>query len=515
MSEAKHDSERHGIWTALGQRTTEHPEARSVEADEAYDVLVVGAGITGLTSAVLLAESGLRVGVLEAHDLAASATVNSTGKLSLLHGQTLSSLRSRRGDEDAAAYVQGNLAAIDWARAFCAARQVPMQERTSILFARTEQGVKQVAQQREAAEALRLPVGAEVAAELPFEILDAVTLDGGLQLNPYELILALVERATELGVHVSLNTRVTGVDHHRTHVDVHASRAGRDLSVRGGHVIIGTGFPVVDRSAEFTTLTAYRSYALGFETGMPLLTGMYLSLDRETISLREYTTAGRHHLVVGGAGHKVGASVSSRERVDALSQWGQETFGLVAPEKYRWSAQDYEEPDAAPSSGVANPVHPRILYATGYNKWGLSNGIAAAHDLRGRILDERAEWMHTLYDRRVTTSKLGGLVARGAEVGVTAVGDWARAELSSPEAHPAEGEGSVGRSGGVPMAVSTVDGVTRSVSAVCTHLGGVLRWNDEDCSWDCPLHASRFAPDGTRIEGPATSDLPSRGVDEA
>ncbi|KAB1639151.1 FAD-dependent oxidoreductase [Pseudoclavibacter terrae] len=515
MSEAKPLADRHGIWAALGQHTAAHDRAPEAVGGDAYDVLVVGAGITGLTSAVLLAESGLRVGVLEAHDLRASATVNSTGKLSLLHGQTLSSLRSKRGDEVAAAYVQGNLAAIDWARAFCAARQVPLQERTSILFSRTEQGVKQVAQQREAAEALRLPVGTEVAAELPFEILDAVTLDGGLQLNPYELILALVERATELGVHLSLNTRVTRVDHHRTHVDVHASRAGRDLSVRGGHVIIGTGFPIVDRSAEFTTLTAYRSYALGFETGMPLLTGMYLGLDRETISLREYTTAGRHHLVVGGAGHKVGASVSSRERVDALSQWGQETFGLVAPEKYRWSAQDYEEPDAAPSSGVANPVHPRILYATGYNKWGLSNGIAAAHDLRGRILDERAEWMHTLYDRRVTTSKLGGLVARGAEVGVTAVGDWARAELSTPEAHPAEGEGSVGRSGGVPVAVSTVDGVTRSVSAVCTHLGGVLRWNDEDCSWDCPLHASRFAPDGTRIEGPATSDLPSRDADEA
>jgi Rieske Fe-S protein len=58
-----------------------------------------------------------------------------------------------------------------------------------------------------------------------------------------------------------------------------------------------------------------------------------------------------------------------------------------------------------------------------------------------------------------------------------------------------------------PVAVSTVDGVTRAVSAVCTHLGGVLDWNDAECTWDCPLHASRFAPDGTRIEGPALRDL--------
>ena len=61
--------------------------------------------------------------------------------------------------------------------------------------------------------------------------------------------------------------------------------------------------------------------------------------------------------------------------------------------------------------------------------------------------------------------------------------------------------------GGLPVGVSTVDGVTRAVSAVCTHLGGVLAWNDAECTWDCPLHASRFAPDGTRIEGPALEDL--------
>ena len=58
------------------------------------------------------------------------------------------------------------------------------------------------------------------------------------------------------------------------------------------------------------------------------------------------------------------------------------------------------------------------------------------------------------------------------------------------------------------MGISTVGGTPRAVSAVCTHLGGVLSWNDAELTWDCPLHGSRFAPDGTRIEGPACRDLP-------
>jgi hypothetical protein len=54
---------------------------------------------------------------------------------------------------------------------------------------------------------------------------------------------------------------------------------------------------------------------------------------------------------------------------------------------------------------------------------------------------------------------------------------------------------------------SNVGGVEHIVSPVCPHLGGIVNWNDADEAWECPLHGSRFAPDGTLLEGPATSDL--------
>jgi Rieske Fe-S protein len=52
-----------------------------------------------------------------------------------------------------------------------------------------------------------------------------------------------------------------------------------------------------------------------------------------------------------------------------------------------------------------------------------------------------------------------------------------------------------------------VDGTEHRVSPVCPHLGGIVNWNDADKAWECPLHGSRFAPDGTLLEGPATRDL--------
>ena len=95
-----------------------------------------------------------------------------------------------------------------------------------------------------------------------------------------------------------------------------------------------------------------------------------------------------------------------------------------------------------------------------------------------------------------------------AQVAAHLAGGWVQGELHElPSAPPPEGDGVVGRSDGRPVAVSTVEGRTCALSAVCPHLGGVLRWNDAERSWDCPLHGSRFAADGTRLEGPALNDL--------
>ena len=176
-------------------------------------------------------------------------------------------------------------------------------------------------------------------------------------------------------------------------------------------------------------------------------------------------------------------------------------------------AQDYSPYDGVPLVGTAQLGGGRIHYATGYDKWGMTNAVAASLQLSATILGGRAPgWARTMAERWPTPS--GGLAVgrMNAGVGVAEALSTLRAGLRTADRTPEEGEGVVGRDGLVPTGTATVDGRTCSVRAICTHLGGTLKWNDAERSWDCPLHGSRFGPDGEVLEGPATRPLRTRTV---
>ena len=473
--------------------------------DDAFDDVVVGAGLTGLTVALLLARAGRRVGVVEARHRGAVTTGRTTAKVSVLQGTKLSGILSSQSHHHGRAYVEANQEGHAWLRRFCDDHGVAVQARDSIVFAASTSERHSVRKEYDAARSLDLPVRWQDHLGVPFPMHGAVVLKDQSQLDPVELLEALVSQLRAHGGTLHEGHRVTGIS--RLGGPTVRLQDGRTLDA--DNVVLATGMPILDRAAVWSRAEPKRSYLIAFEgAGAPH--GMYLSAGSSARSLRDVPDLGSAAFLVGGSGHTTGRTTSEEAHLDELREWA-DIYFPGAKETHAWSAQDYSPYDGLPLVGRLPLGLGRVYYASGYDKWGMTNAVAASLIISQQILGGRVpEWGKALARRLPTPRGLMHLALMNAGVGAAELTATARAELAGLPAQVGEDSGAVGRSGGVPTGRSQVDGRTCSVLAICTHVGGTLKWNDAEKSWDCPLHGSRFAPDGSVLEGPATKPLRRR-----
>ena len=274
-------------------------------------------------------------------------------------------------------------------------------------------------------------------------------------------------------------------------------------TVEAENVVLATGTPILDRGLYFAKVEPLRSYALAFDIP-DVPDGMFLSAGSPVRSIRDAPgrSASLDDCWSAATATLSAGRYSELEHLDDLRAWTALHFpGAV--ETHAWSAQDYRSHDGIPYVGHLPRGGGHIHLATGFDKWGMTNGVAAARNITAR--DPRREAVLGAAAGPTGHPSARRLQHRADErrsrPGRGALAPRRRPRRRSRHLPPRARASSADRAS-LPTGVSTVDGRTCAVAAICTHLGGVLSWNDAEKTWDCPLHGSRFAPGRRRPRGP-------------
>lgn len=495
------------LWQGTAAKTACLP---TLQSDLKVDVAIVGAGITGLTSAMLLVQAGKRVAVLDAHRAGDASTGNSTGNLYATVDLGLHTLEEQHGLEVMRRVVESRSAAVDLIEATvarlnleCGFQRVPWH-----LIGLDAAHVAEVEKEALAAMRARLHADLRDDAPLPVDAAKTLVVEDQAQFQPLAYVRQLAQRIGGEDCLIFENTRVTAIEDepavvHTTHGKVQAR-----------HIVIATHTPIGIHLVQ-SQLEVVREYGIAAPlhdaTPEP---GVYWCIGRERYSVRTFVEHERTYLVVVGSAHKLGEKEVGPERFQDLELFARDHFP-IGPVEYRWSAQRYRAKDKLPFIG-RNVDAQHTYIATGFSGDGLTYGTLAGMMLADEILGRGTPW-RDLYavDRLAEGRRPEGFekerggpaspdpaVVLGAD-DVSALDDLAPCQSRKIDV------------GGQPVAVYRgKDGALQAVAGKCSHMGCELRWNGAETSWDCNCHGSRFAPDGRVLEGPALVPLQVAAVEQ-
>ncbi|MFD5897222.1 FAD-dependent oxidoreductase [Streptomyces sp. NPDC060366] len=497
------------FWMATAG-ATDHP---ALDENVTVDVVVVGGGIAGLSTAWELAGTGRTVAVLEADRIAAGVSGYTTAKVSALHTLVYDRLRRTRDQDAARLYARSQQGAVERVAEIVATLGIAcdLERAPAYTYATEPAAVPELRAEAEAAAEAGLAAAYVDRTDLPYEVSGAVRADAQAQFHPRKYLLALAADLRAKGGLIFERSRATGL----------SEGTPCRVTVESGHtvtardVVIATHFPVFDRALTFARLSPRRELVVAAPIAAGIApTGMYITREDGKRSVRTAPLDDdRRLLIVTGESFTPGTG-DPREGFRRLDAWMRARFPVGAT-AYRWAAQDNDSTDTVPLVGPFHVGSRHTYVATGFGGWGMSGGVMAGRLLTDLVRGEEPPWA-ALYDPRRLASTIReapALLKQQADVARHFVGDRLRTTHVDSVAQVPPGTGAVVRVNGQRCAVyRDVDGVAQAVSARCTHLGCLVAFNGAETAWECPCHGSRFGVDGSVLQGPAVRPLETRDV---
>ena len=482
-----------------------------IDSSILYDVVIVGGGITGVSTAFHLQKAGMKCLLLEAHELCFGTTGGTTAHINTLLDVPYSTIEKNFNKEKAKLVADSVNEAIATIKSTIKDHNIDcgFKMTTATLFAKTDEQKEELDKISEATSDAGIKNEFINKISIPIDFLKAMQVGEQAKFIPVRYVQAVAEQFEKGGGTILQNCRVISVDENEN-VDIETTRG----KCKSRFLIYATHIPPGVNLLHFRCIPM-RSYAMAVilkDDNYPddLLYDMFDPYNY----YRSQEIDGKKYFIVGGYDHKTAHEENQEYCFLKLESHIRKYFD-VKEIAYKWSSQYYESADGIPYIGQL-PGHNKIYTATGFGGNGMPYSTVAALLLTKMICNEDSPYKD-LYDpnRLKPVAGFTNFVNHNADVVKQFASRWFSHEELHELAELATGEGKIVNFKDEKIAIyKDENGGIHALSPICTHVGCEVKWNNAELSWDCPCHGARYSYDGSVLNGPASKNLAKASVRE-
>jgi len=498
--------QRDGNCTSLWQHETPiyHP-VNDPDIETIYDVAIVGGGITGISTALLLQKAGRKCIVIEAYNLCFGTSGGTTAHLNTLLDTPYTTISKNFGKENAQLVAQATKEAIDFIKSNISLYNIDcgFEETSAYLFSQTKKQGEELDEIYEACQDAGLDVSYNLSLPVKMTFEKAVEVRGQGKFHPVKYVYALARAFEEAGGVILQHTRVNGIED--TDGIVIETDNG---NFRAINLIYATHIPPGVNLIHLRC-TPWRSYAMAFTLkSKKYLQELVYDMYDPYHYMRSQKIGRKEYMIVGGEDHKTGHEENAEASFLKLESYILKHFE-VNDFLFKWSSQYFEPADGLPYIGHL-PGHPgNVFVASGYGGNGMTYSGTAALLLKNMILKQDSPYIKLFDPNRIKpVAGFVSFIKQNMDVLKKFMGKWFDKEKLEEFAGLAPGEGRVVKYNGETVALyKDEQGELHAINPVCTHLKCSVAWNNAEQTWDCPCHGARYSFEGKVLTAPADHDL--------
>lgn len=456
---------------SIWKHNLDMPKKDPLKKGMQVNTLIIGAGMAGILTAYLLKQRGVEAIIIEAKSIASGQTENTTAKITCQHDIFYDKMLQKAGKRRAKSYAMANEEAIRIFEQIIRKENIDcdFEKKPAYLYTRNENMIENL--KKEAKTAKNIGIYAKYVegsniTDLPFEVKGAVCFENQAQFHPLKFIKHLADT-----LEIYENTKALSVKGHIVYTN--------KGTIRAENIVFTTHYPFTNVPGfYFLRQHQERSYVLALESDKEL-GGMYYSVDENGLSLRSAGNA----ILLGGGAHRTGKCICQYNDVEK-EKYGYTFLKKIAEKYYKdakiitqWAAQDCMPHDEIPFIGKYSIFRPYWYVATGFKKWGMTSSMVSA-----MILSNQISGSTCIYEETFTPQRF--LIRAGIKNFLIDLGE---------------------------SIMGLSKGLFSKKERRCPHMGCRLEWNNEEDSWDCPCHGSRFDKKGDLKDNPAQIDLTNKG----